>query len=142
MPGEEVTVRLALVGSLPCTDGEVEFRFPLTVAPRLHPGGPHPAPPEGAAAPDAPAPAGVTPLPWLGNNPDLTIAVDIHPAGLGVSGVRSSLPAALETGGADDPRRVVVQYAGVPACDFVLRYRVGAADVRAALQLLPDGPGE
>ena len=132
MPGEQVTVRLALVGSLPCTDGEVEFRFPLTVSPRYLPA---------AAPPPDPGDPGATPLPWLGGAPDLSVVVDVYPAGLGVAGVRSSLPAVLEdgTGGV---RRVTAAAAGVPDRDFVLRYRIGAEDVRAALQLLPDAPGE
>ena len=39
-PGERVTVRLTLAQPLPYEDGEVTFRFPLVVAPPLHPGQP------------------------------------------------------------------------------------------------------
>ncbi|QGJ72094.1 Marine proteobacterial sortase target protein [Planctomycetales bacterium 10988] len=39
-PGESVTVQLCLMVPLDYHDGEAEFRFPLVVAPRYHPGNP------------------------------------------------------------------------------------------------------
>src|SRR5246127_1667852 len=100
VPGERVSVALTLVCPLYYEDGEATFRFPLVVAPRYIPGraltdlavGDGHAD-DTDAVPDA---SRITPpvlLPGFPNPVRLTIDVGIDPAGLTLSGVRSSLPA-------------------------------------------------
>ncbi|HEV2872789.1 MAG TPA: VIT domain-containing protein, partial [Actinomycetota bacterium] len=138
-PGERVKVRLVMTGPLPWDDGEASFRFPLVVAPRYIPGSPREGEPVGAgtvpdtdAVPDA---SRITPpvlLPGFPNPVDLSIRVEIDPAGLELGEVRSSLHAVVieEREGA----RVIRVEPGERANrDFVLRLRVGADAVTSAL---------
>ena len=98
LPGERVVVRLTLVGPLPYADGEAEYRLPLVVAPRYIPGEPLPGAPVGDgtvpdtdAVPDASRIRPPVLLPGFPNPVALSITVDIDPAGLPLSGARSSL---------------------------------------------------
>jgi Ca-activated chloride channel family protein len=138
-PGERVKVRLVMTGPLPWDDGEASFRFPLVVAPRYIPGSPLEGEPVGAgtvpdtdAVPDA---SRITPpvlLPGFPNPVDLSIRVEIDPAGLELGEVRSSLHAVVieEREGA----RVIRVEPGERANrDFVLRLRVGADAVTSAM---------
>jgi len=144
VPGERVSVALTLVCPLSYDDGEATFRFPLVVAPRYIPGSPL----DGAAAghgyaddtdavPDA---SRITPpvlLPGFPNPVRLSIDVGIDAAGLSLSGVRSSLPAASVGDG-----RVRVQPGERANQDFVLRLRYGADDFNDSLVLVPDADGD
>jgi Ca-activated chloride channel homolog len=106
LPGERVVVELRLVGPLPYEDGAATFRFPLVVAPRYVPGAPLPGAsvgsgrvPDTGAVPDA---SRITPpvlLPGFPNPLDLSIGVDIDPAGLTLGEVRSSLHTVRGEGG-------------------------------------------
>ncbi|GIE95001.1 VIT domain-containing protein [Paractinoplanes rishiriensis] len=106
LPGERVTIELSLVGPLPFEDGSATFRFPLVVAPRYVPGVPLPGPsvgegrtPDTDAVPDA---SRITPpvlLPGFPNPLQLSLAVDIDPAGLELGDVRSSLHTVTGEGG-------------------------------------------
>jgi Ca-activated chloride channel family protein len=147
-PGEEATVRLSLVGPLAYSDGEATFRFPLVVAPRYIPGRPLPGPTVGDgvsvdtdAVPDA---SRITPpvlLPGYPNPVRLSLALDVHPAGLPLGEFRCSLHAVLEGEDGDGVRRILLQPGERLNRDFILRFRVGDGAVRTALALRPDANG-
>jgi Ca-activated chloride channel family protein len=135
-PGETVTVRIALLGPLACSGNDIEFRFPLTVGPRSTPTVP--------LTPDLAGGGGGSPV-WLARYPNpvrVGIKLDLLPNGLNISALRSSLPAEQRAEDDDGVRRVELRPEGRIERDFILRYRLGGRDTRAALQLLPDGPGE
>ncbi|GAB1691695.1 VIT domain-containing protein [Krasilnikovia sp. M28-CT-15] len=141
-PGERVTVRLRLAGPLPYEDGAATFRFPLVVAPRYIPGAPLPGPAVGDghaddtdAVPDA---SRITPpvlLPGFPNPLQLSIGVDIDPAGLTLGEVRSSLHTVTGTEG-----RLEIQPGERADRDFVLRLAYAGA-TQAAIAV-PDADGE
>ena len=143
MPGERATVRLEITGALPYVDGEATYRFPLVVAPRYIPG---------RALDDDDVGDGVardtdqvtdasriTPpvlLPGFPNAVRLAIAVELDPAGLPLSSVRSSLHAAT----ANDVAGVLtidVAPGERADRDFVLRFKLGDDAVRTSLKVLP-----
>src|SRR5215204_2104757 len=138
LPGERVTVRLVMTGPLPWDEGEATFRFPLVVAPRYIPGVPLEGDPVGSgtepdtdAVPDA---SRITPpvlLPGFPNPVDLSIRVQIDPAGLDLGEVRSSLPTVVEE--ADGVRVVRVEPGERANRDFVLRLRTGSDAVTTAV---------
>jgi Ca-activated chloride channel homolog len=143
-PGEAITVALQLVSRLPCEDGEVTFRFPLVVAPRYIPGRPLPGEPMGGgtaadtdAVPDA---SRITPpvlLPGFPNPVQLSLRVDLDPGDFPISDFRASLHSVLEEqDGA--VRRIRLQPGERLDRDFILRFRIGAEEIRTALQLSPD----
>jgi len=149
LPGERVTVRLSLVGQLPYADGEAEFRFPLVVAPRYHPGAPLPGSPVGGgtasdtdAVPDASRISPPVLLPGFPNPIRLSAEVEVDPAGLPLAGVRSSLH--VTTVDEADGRLTVRMRPGERADrDFVLRLRLGTEDaVAASAAVLPDAEGD
>ena len=144
-PGERVTVRLVLAQRLPYCDGEVTFRFPLVVAPRYIPGHPLPGAPAGSgiaadtgAVPDASRISPPVLLPGFPNPVRLTLSADIDPAGLPLSGIRSSLHATAEQrpGG----HTIVALHPGERLDrDFILRLAVASQDQLAtSLMLTPD----
>jgi Ca-activated chloride channel family protein len=149
MPGERATVRLTLVGPLPFADGEATFRFPLVVAPRYIPGVPlggeqagTGTAPDTTAVPDA---SRITPpvlLPGQPNPVRLSLAVEIDPAGLPLSEVRSSLHAVSETNDFG-LRTVRVQPGERLDRDFVLRLRI-ASDSAVSTSLIthPEADGK
>jgi Ca-activated chloride channel homolog len=147
LPGERVKVRLVMTGPLPWDEGEATFRFPLVVAPRYIPGSPLEGEPVGAgtvpdtdAVPDA---SRITPpvlLPGFPNPVDLSIRVEVDPAGLEVGELRSSLHAVVDEGG-DGTRVVRVEPGERANRDFVLRLRTGSEAVTTALAAVADPAG-
>ena len=123
LPGERVTIELALVGPLPWEDGAATFRFPLVVAPRYVPGFPLSGPAVGTgqaadtdAVPDA---SRITPpvlLPGFPNPLRLSVGVDIDPAGLPLGEVRASLHTVTTRDG-----RVEIAAGERADRDFILR---------------------
>jgi Ca-activated chloride channel homolog len=147
LPGERVTVRLAMTGPLPWDEGEASFRFPLVVAPRYIPGAPLEGEPVGSgvepdtdAVPDAPRISPPVLLPGFPNPVDLSIKVRIDPAGLDLGAIRSSLPAVVEeaAGGATTVR---VEPGERADRDFVLRMRTGSEAVTTAVVAAGDADG-
>jgi Ca-activated chloride channel family protein len=147
LPGERVTVRLVMTGPLPWDEGEATFRFPLVVAPRYIPGSPLEGEPVGSgtepdtdAVPDA---SRITPavlLPGFPNPVDLSIRVQVDPAGLEVGAVRSSLHAVVEEA-RDGIRTVRVEPGERADRDFVLRIGTGSEAVSTAVTAAEDAEG-
>jgi Ca-activated chloride channel family protein len=144
-PKESATVRLTLVGSLPYSNGEATFRFPLVVAPRYIPGTPLPGPsvgsgtiPDTDAVPDA---SRITPpvlLPGFPNPLRLSLRVDVAASTIPLSDFRSSLHAVQEGTGDDGSRRILLTPGERADRDFILRFRMGAENVSTNLVLTPD----
>ncbi|MCW2664138.1 MAG: hypothetical protein JWP83_5290 [Mycobacterium sp.] len=143
LPGERVSVALTLVNPLAYEDGEATFRFPLVVAPRYIPGcalvdiavGDGHAD-DTDAVPDA---SRITPpvlLPGFPHPVPLSIEVGIDPAGLTLSGVRSSLHAV-----STDEGLIRIHPGERADRDFVLRLRYGADNLTDSLVLVPDSEG-
>jgi Ca-activated chloride channel family protein len=145
MPGERVTVHLTLAGALPYEDGEATFRFPLVVAPRYIPGA---ASEDGQvgdgtaedtdAVPDASRISPPVLLPGFPNPVRLSLEVVVDPAGLPLTGVRSSLHA---TATEDTASGLTVRLNPGERADrdFVLRMKLGDGDaVSTSLAVLPD----
>jgi Ca-activated chloride channel homolog len=149
MPGERATVRLVMTGPLPYDQGEVSFRFPLVVAPRYIPGTPLGVEPAGdgveADTDEVPDASRITPpvlLPGFPSPVDLSIEVEIDPAGLPVGTPRSSLHAivAEERESSGGWVRLVRVLPGErPDRDFVLRMTVGSSTLETSLVAVPDG---
>jgi Ca-activated chloride channel family protein len=143
LPGEEVTVALALAGPLSLVDGQAEFRFPLVVAPRYIPGVPlaDGSVGDGYAhdtdqVPDA---SRITPpvlLPGFPNPVDLSIEVRVDPAGLPLSGVASSLHAVSQADGV-----IAIRPGERVNRDFILRLSYGDEAGGDSLVLVPDPDG-
>ena len=148
MPGERVTVRIGLAGQLPYEDGEATFRFPLVVAPRYIPGNPlaGPAVGDGVAAdtdavPDASRISPPVLLPGFPNPVRLSALIDIDPAGLPLTDLRSTLPVVSEPVDGAAQRLRLVPGERLDR-DFVLRLRLGAdAAVTTSLATRPDADG-
>jgi Ca-activated chloride channel family protein len=143
--GERARVSFVLAGPLPYSDGEATFRFPLVVAPRYIPGIPLPGPSVGGGtAPDTnlvPDASRITPpvlLPGFPNPVRLSLRVDLDPAGLPVSDLRSSLHAVVDEE-AEGARRIALRPGERLDRDFVLRFRVGDDALRTSLVVSPDG---
>src|SRR5215217_804492 len=147
LPGERVTVWLVMTGPMPWDEGEATFRFPLVVAPRYIPGVPLEGEPVGLgtepdtdAVPDA---SRITPpvlLPGFPNPVDLSIRVQIDPAGLDLGVVRSSLHAVIEETH-DGVRTVRVEPGERANRDFVLRMGTGSEAVSTAVAAAEDAEG-
>jgi Ca-activated chloride channel family protein len=146
MPGERVLVRLTLAAQLPYADGEAELRFPLVVAPRYIPGTPLPGDQVGSgvagdtdAVPDASRISPPVLLPGFPNPVDLSIEVDLDPAGLPITRVRSSLQLVTVQHVADGRLRVRLAPGQRANCDFLLRLGLGSeSGVSTSLAVLPD----
>lgn len=148
MPGEEARVRLTLNGPVTYADGEATYRFPLVVAPRYIPGIPLPGASVGAgviadtdAVPDA---SRITPpvlLPGFPNPVRLSLAVEVHAAGLALRDLRSSLHAVV-TEERDGAIHIALQPGERLNRDFILRFRLGERAVQTALLLHPDEQGQ
>jgi Ca-activated chloride channel homolog len=150
MPGDVAKVRLVMVGPVSFEDGEATFRFPLVVAPRYMPGTPLEDDAAGAgtamdtdAVPDASRISPPVLLPGLKSPVALSLTVDIDPAGLPLSDLRSSLHAVAEDE-AEGTRRIRLAPGERLNRDFILRWRLGDDAVRTALSWSrdPDGAGE
>ncbi len=145
MPGERVTVHLTLAGALPYEDGEATFRFPLVVAPRYIPGAAFADEQVGDgtaadtdAVPDASRISPPVLLPGFPNPVRLSLEVDVDPAGLPLTGVRSSLHATA-TDDTASGLRIRLNTGERADRDFVLRLKVGDDDaVSTSLAVLPD----
>ncbi len=150
LPGEQVTVTLALTQPLPYADGDVTFRFPLVVAPRYIPGSPLPGTPTGTgvaadtdAVPDASRISPPVLLPGFPNPVRLSVVADIDPAGLALTGIRSSLHAVTQESAEDG--HVIVRLAPGERLnrDLILRLAVAdPASVTGSLVVRPDSPGQ
>jgi Ca-activated chloride channel family protein len=146
LPGERVTVRLTLSQPLPYEDGAATFRFPLVVAPRYIPGTPLgdlPAgdgvEPDTDAVPDASRISPPVLLPGFPNPVRLSLTLDLDPAGLPLSEIRSSLHVvATET--AADRTTIRLQPGERLDRDFILRLGF-ARQESSSLTLVPDSSG-
>jgi Ca-activated chloride channel family protein len=153
-PGERAVVRLALVGPLPCSDGEATFRFPLVVAPRYIPGTPLPdGPPagDGSAADtdrvhDASRISPPVLLPGFPSPVRLSLSVLVPDSPLAPQSFRSSLHTVVEqpTRDASAPggRVFRLQPGERLDRDFILRWRLAGEDIQTALAVRPDDEGE
>ncbi|MBC6458516.1 VWA domain-containing protein [Actinomadura sp. HBU206391] len=153
LPGERVTVTLKLSQPLPYEDDAATFRFPLVVAPRYIPGAPLDEPaagsgvePDTGAVPDASRISPPVLLPGFPNPIRLAVAVEIDPAGLPLTEIRSSFGGAgsdaiaAEEG---DGGRTVVRLRPGRRLDRDFILRLGFAPQEAgALTLVPDDTGE
>ncbi|WP_141580186.1 VIT domain-containing protein [Actinomadura sp. WMMA1423] len=148
LPGERVTIRLSLDQPLPHESASsATFRFPLVVAPRYIPGAPLDGAHAGSgvaedtdAVPDASRISPPVLLPGFPNPVRLAVTVDIDPAGLPLTEVRSALHVVAEEG---DGERTTVRLRPGERLDrdFVLRLDF-APHESAALSLIPDDSGE
>jgi Ca-activated chloride channel homolog len=162
LPGERVTVTLRLSQPLPYEDAAATFRFPLVVAPRYIPGRPlDDAPAGGGVAPDTdavPDASRISPpvlLPGFPNPVRLALSVDIDPAGLPLTEIRSSLHVvetetanvtsdAADTGRTDGTGgRTTIRLRPGERLDrdFVLRLGFAPSE-SASLAIVPDEAGE
>jgi Ca-activated chloride channel family protein len=148
-PGERVTVRLTLAQSLPYSDGEVTFRFPLVVAPRYIPGRPLDGAPAGSgvaadtdAVPDASRISPPVLLPGFPNPVRLALSAEIDPAGLRPATIRCSLHATAEE--ASPAGRIIVRLRPGERLDrdFVLRLAVASHEEVATSLILSQDPGD
>lgn len=154
LPGETATVQLAVAGPLAARDGEVEFRFPLVVAPRYIPGVPLDGAPAGDGVmpdtSDVPDASRITPpvlLPGFPNPVRLSFEVELNPAGLPVSDIRSSLHAVDVSPVASNVHTIRLEAGERLNRDFILRFRIADSALRTSLLLEPDSgssgtPGE
>lgn len=146
-PGERVTVRLILAGTVPYEDGAARYRFPLVVAPRYIPGSPIDGPvgdgvtPDTDAVPDA---SRITPpvlLPGFPNPVRLSIVVDMDTAGSGPpwNEIRASLHQVTVTE-SDGVARIELGEGHRADRDFILRWRPRGGDdaVAGSLAFAPD----
>ncbi|WP_395107504.1 VIT domain-containing protein [Actinomadura sp. SCN-SB] len=155
LPGERVTARLTLNQPLPYEQrpfggpAAATFRFPLVVAPRYIPGTPLDEEQAGSgvaadtdAVPDASRISPPVLLPGFPNPVRLSITADIDPAGLELTGVRSSLHAVAED--SVDGRTTVRLYPGERLNrDFILLlgYAAASGGAGTSLTLTPDEDG-
>ena len=149
MPGQRAEVQIDLIGALAVERNEATFRFPLVVAPRYIPGQPLSGESVGAgvasdtdAVPDA---SRITPPVLLRGYPNpvrLSLRVDVDPAGLPISRLRSSLHAVTDIPGEGGRRRIELGRAERLDRDFVLRYALGDGAVRTSLLLARDPDGQ
>ncbi|GAA2405796.1 hypothetical protein GCM10010191_12110 [Actinomadura vinacea] len=158
LPGEHVTIRLTLNQPLPYEQdtsaadqgpgGAATFRLPLVVAPRYIPGAPldgeQAGPgfaPDTDAVPDASRISPPVLLPGFPNPVRLSITVDIDPAGLALTGVRSALHVVTESE-SGDRTRIALRPGERLDRDFILRLDYATAPAEEpALALTPDEEG-
>lgn len=147
MPGEEAVVRLTITGPLPFDGGEATFRFPLVVAPRYIPGNPLPGDSVGDgvaqdtdAVPDASRISPPVLLPGYPNPVRLGLSLTLDPAGMEISGLRSSLHVVHQQ--QEGKYHLLTLQPGERLNrDFILRFGVGQDAVRTGLTLCPDEDG-
>jgi Ca-activated chloride channel family protein len=146
LPGEQVTVRLTLDQPLPYEDDAATFRFPLVVAPRYIPGAPLPDAPAGDgvepdtdAVPDASRISPPVLLPGFPNPVRLTLSVDLDPAGLPVTDIRSSLHV-VATSESGDRTTIRLEPGERLNRDFILRLGFASGEA-SSLVLTPDESG-
>jgi Ca-activated chloride channel family protein len=146
LPGEKVTVRLTLDQPLPYEDDAATFRFPLVVAPRYIPGTPLPDAPAGDgvepdtdAVPDASRISPPVLLPGFPNPVRLTLSVDLDPAGLSLTEIRSSLHV-VATSESGDRTTIRLEPGERLNRDFILRLGFASGEA-SSLVLTPDESG-
>jgi Ca-activated chloride channel homolog len=148
LPGERVTIHLALTQPLPHeSSSTATFRFPLVVAPRYIPGTPLDDEAAGGgvaedteAVPDASRISPPVLLPGFPNPVRLAISADIDPSGLPLTEIHSALHVVTEE--SDGDRTTVRLRPGERLDrDFVLRLGF-APQESAALSLAPDESGD
>jgi len=139
--GEQAVVEFEIEGPLEFSNSEVTFRFPLVVAPRYIPG----APLDGTSVGDGIAPdtdivpdaSRITPPVLIKGQPNpvrFTFGVDIDPAGLAFTGFKSSLhQVAMEETAKGCFKVNLSNKTERLDRDFILRFRVGQADVTTGL---------
>ena len=147
-PGERATIRLTLTQPLPHeSSSSATFRFPLVVAPRYVPGAPLDGERVGSGVADdtdaVPDASRISPPVLLPGFPDpvrLAVTVDIDPAGLPLTQIRSALHVVAEEG---DGERTTVRLRPGERLDrdFILRLDY-APHESSALSLVPDESGE
>lgn len=146
LPGERVTIRLELVQPLPHESASsATFRFPLVVAPRYIPGAPLDGERTGPgiaddtdAVPDASRISPPVLLPGFPNPVRLSVTVDIDPAGLPLTQIRSALHVVSEAREGEGAT-VRLQPGERLDRDFILRLDFVPRET-AALSLVPDEP--
>ena len=145
LAGETATVRLSLVGPLPVDDGEVTFRFPLVVAPRYIPGSALGSEAAGLGTardttlvPDASRISPPVLLPGCPNPVRLAIRVALEDHA--IRDVASSLHAVTTT--LRDAHIVEATPGERLDRDFILRWRVDAAELRSTLVCADDEDGK
>ncbi|OLF10423.1 VIT domain-containing protein [Actinophytocola xanthii] len=146
MPGERVSVHVTLAGALAYEDGSATFRFPLVVAPRFIPGEPLPDGQVGDgvaqdtdAVPDASRISPPVLLPGFPNPVNLSVAVDIDPAGLPLAGVSTSLHSTATTADDSGGLRVRLEPGERADRDFLLRLTfTDDTAIRSSLAVRPD----
>ena len=148
LPGERVTIRLTLDQPLPRDSASgATFRFPLVVAPRYIPGSPLEGERAGAgvaddtdAVPDASRISPPVLLPGFPNPVRLSVTVDIDPAGLPLTRIRSALHVVTEEHEGD---RTTVRLRPDERLDrdFILKLDYSPHE-SSALSLVPDQSGE
>jgi Ca-activated chloride channel homolog len=148
LPQETAVVRLSLVGPVPFDAGEATFCFPLVVAPRYMPGVGLRGPQAGSgvaadtdAVPDASRIAPPVLLPGFPNPVRLAIEVSVDGGGMPVSALRSSLHSAFFNEG-QGQHRVQLQPGERLNRDFILRWRLGDAQICSSAVLVADADGE
>jgi Ca-activated chloride channel family protein len=148
MPGEAATVHLTLAGPLTLDGCEATYRFPLVVAPRYMPGVPLAGGDVGDGVardtdqvPDA---SRISPPVLIAGYPNpvqLGIEVDLDPAGLHMSSLKSTLHAATAESGPGGSTRVRVQPGERLNRDFVLRFGVATESLTTSLATFDDDDG-
>ena len=148
-PREQAKVILTLVGPLEYADGEATFRFPLVVAPRYIPGEPLNGPSAGPGmeqdtdlVPDASCISPPVLLPGFRSPVRLSLEVEIDPAGIEVSELRSSLHSVGDEAAAGGVRRVKLVPGERLNRDFLLRFAVGQSQIKPTVALAPDAAGD
>ncbi|GAA3463157.1 VIT domain-containing protein [Saccharothrix longispora] len=149
VPGERVTVRLTLAGTLAYEDDAATYRLPLVVAPRYVPGTPLPGDQVGDgtaadtdAVPDASRISPPVLLPGFAHPVRLSVVVDVDTGGLPPATASSTLHATVTEETATGFRVRVRPGARVDR-DFLLRLRFAGDDaVRTSLAVRPDDDGD
>jgi Ca-activated chloride channel family protein len=142
MPGDVATIELALVGTLPYSEGEVTFRFPLVVAPRYIPGMPLDGASVGSGTavdthqvPDASRISPPVLLPGFPNPVRLSLAIDVY------GPIRDPRVSLFTVWGEehDGMRRLIVRPGERLDRDFIMRFRLAdEKEIRTSLSLHPD----
>src|SRR5262249_5551064 len=94
------------------------------------------------AVPDASRISPPVLLPGFPHPVRLSLSVDIHPAGLTIGDVRSSLHSVLTDKDSEGSFRISIQPGERLNRDFILRFRVSTESIQTALSLRPDSDGK
>lgn len=144
-PGKQINVDIKYFHTLPYRDGAYEFAFPMVVGPRFNP--PESLSGIGAGTQDQPGASGQkTEVAYLrpdqrsGHDLSLDVAVD---AGVKIEQIECASHAAkIVRDGANTAQVRLAAADHIANKDFVLRYKVGGADVKARLVATRDVNGQ